>query len=861
MTLEQPRPSPKLRYVSGRRPRHGSIATAENLGDDPEIEWIEGFAIWVAVLVVIVITAANDWVKEKQFRKLAEVKDDKVCRLIRSGKEQEAAVSSLVVGDVIHVEAGDEVPADCLLITGTGIAADESSLSGESESVQKGTVHECYMQIQKPQGSLHFVKQQQRLHPQEDLQQQHHHPHPYEQRVGVEQSAAEIFRAQGRELRRDSSYKPLGIANKGAENRLGPELEESEDHVECLNICDKVKALQERHSLGEDNTDGSILMDNICLNSTSVLERQVVPQVASPMLSRLISMASNTVTAVQQTVKQVGSPTECALLQFACDFGFDYQRIREERLLEDTDVSRKAVCLDDCVHTSVTVDPVRDEVPDAVRACQNAGIKVRMVTGDNLETAKQIALQCNIFHPEKNGHAMTGAEFNALVGGVVCSHCKIAVCDCPRNQSEEKRTGRKMRIDVLARPEEFDKIADNLQVLARSQPIDKYVLVVGLKQRRNAVVAVTGDGANDAPALKTADVGFAMGVSGKEVAKRAADIVLLDDNFGSIVKAVRWGRNIYDNIRRFLQFQLTVNVVAVLTALLTVLVLRESPLTAVQMLWVNLIMDSLASLALATEPPTDDLLKRGPHSRDEYLISRIMFRNIVGQAVYQLAVMLLLIFAGDRFIPEVSWTFLTAEKRQKFPHFCEFSDCTRETMPPTGSLIRSGRRYHPFSTEEDYLHKWHVEIGTSRHYTLVFNVFVFMQICNMLNARKINNECNIFQGVLKNKMWMFITILIGCVQALVVQFGNRAMSCHQQGLTGMQWIVTLAFGVGSTAVGYLLRFVPYQWLPEAGRREVHLLDESRTLALASRGRLSSERLSLRLGGGVGLTSEQRQALV
>ncbi|PHJ16591.1 calcium-translocating p-type pmca-type protein [Cystoisospora suis] len=457
---------------------------------------------------------------------------------------------------------------------------------------------------------------------------------------------------------------------------------------------------------------------------------------------------------------------------------------------------------------------------------------------------------------------MTGPQFYNLVGGVVCKNCRVAVCDCPRSLGEEKKSeGNKLRVDVIARPEEFDKIADNLEVLARSQPMDKYALVVGLKELRDAVVAVTGDGANDAPALKTADVGFAMGISGKEVAKQAADIVLLDDNFGSLVKAVKWGRNVYDNIQRFLQFQLTVNIVAVFTAFLTAMVIRESPLTAVQMLWVNLIMDSFASLALATEPPTDDLLKRKPHSRKDYLISQIMFRNIIGQAVYQLTVMLVLIFGADRFIPERPWTYLSVDRRERFPAFCEFSDCNRETMPPTGGILRSGRRYLPFTNEEDYFDRWRVDLGASRHYTLVFNTFVFMQIFNMLNARKINDEWNIFSGVLKNKMWISIAVFISAVQVLVVQFGGIAINCHQQGLTGAQWGISLVLGSGSVIVGLFLHLVPYKFLPETGTKEVDLLQEGPSLALASRGRLSSERLSVRLGGGVGMTSEQKHALI
>ena len=160
----------------------------------------------------------------------------------------------------------------------------------------------------------------------------------------------------------------------------------------------------------------------------------------------------------------------------------------------------------------------------------------------------------------------------------------------------------------------FEKIVRELRVLARSSPEDKYILATGLKQLEN-VVAMTGDGSNDAPALKKADIGFAMGIAGTEVAKEAAGIILLDDNFSSIITAIKYGRNIFDCIRKFLQFQLTVNVVAIFMAFLGAAIIKESPLTPVQMLWVNLIMDTLAALALATEPPADELLFRMPYSR------------------------------------------------------------------------------------------------------------------------------------------------------------------------------------------------------------------------------------------------------
>jgi len=187
--------------------------------------------------------------------------------------------------------------------------------------------------------------------------------------------------------------------------------------------------------------------------------------------------------------------------------------------------------------------------------------------------------------------------------------------------------------------------------MARSRPEDKYALVTGLKERDN-VVAVTGDGTNDAPALKKADVGFAMGIAGTCVAREAADIILLDDNFASIIVACLWGRNIYESVKKFLQFQLTVNVVAVLSVFIAAIFLSESIFTPVQMLWVNLIMDTLASLALATEPPYKELLLAPPHSKTEYIVSARMMKHILLQSVYQIIVILTTTFLGEKYIPE-----------------------------------------------------------------------------------------------------------------------------------------------------------------------------------------------------------------
>lgn len=183
--------------------------------------------------------------------------------------------------------------------------------------------------------------------------------------------------------------------------------------------------------------------------------------------------------------------------------------------------------------------------------------------------------------------------------------------------------------------------------MARCRPNDKYVLATGLQQLGH-VVAMTGDGQNDAPALSKADIGFAMGICGSDAAKNASDIVIMDDNFASVIVAIKFGRNVYDCVRKFLQFQMTVNVVAMFIVFSGAVIFTEPPLNSVQMLWVNLIMDTFAALALATEPPSPELLNRQPHKRDSMIVSPVMWRNIFGQAFYQIFVMLLILFCGAK---------------------------------------------------------------------------------------------------------------------------------------------------------------------------------------------------------------------
>ena len=259
-------------------------------------------------------------------------------------------------------------------------------------------------------------------------------------------------------------------------------------------------------------------------------------------------------------------------------------------------------------------DPLRKGIVDAVRKCHDASVTVRMVTGDNLETAMAIAKDAGIISNNTKRSrftCMTGDAFRKHFGGLKKEYIG----------GEEK--------EVIANVHAFREIIKELRVLARSTPMDKYILVTGLRNE-GSVVAVTGDGTNDAAALKKANVGFAMGIAGTEVAKEAADIILLDDNFGSIVTSIKWGRNVYDSIRKFLQFQLTVNLVAMFMALVGGIFLGDSPINSVQMLWVNLIMDTFAALALATEAPKEDIIKRKPCSKNESILTDVMWRNVLG---------------------------------------------------------------------------------------------------------------------------------------------------------------------------------------------------------------------------------------
>ncbi|MDR3353828.1 MAG: calcium-translocating P-type ATPase, PMCA-type [Synergistaceae bacterium] len=355
-------------------------------------------------------------------------------------------------------------------------------------------------------------------------------------------------------------------------------------------------------------------------------------------------------------------------------------------------------------------DPVRAEVPDAIRACSKSGIGVKIVTGDNQETAKEIGRQIGLLNEGDDIEQvhLTGTEF-------------------------EERTD-----------DELLAIAPKLKILSRAKPQHKLRLVRTL-QKLGEVVAVTGDGTNDAPALNHANVGLAMGKAGTAVAKEASDIILLDDSFRSIVNAIMWGRSLYQNIQRFVLFQLTVNVTALFIALIGPFIGVELPLTVTQMLWVNLIMDTFAALALAAEPPHQDVMKNKPRDPEAFIVTSKMWQQILGYAAVFIVILV-------------------------------------------GMLLK-------------------IKDGgiTDYELSLFFNVFVMLQLWNLFNARCLGLSGSAFSGVFENRGFVCIAFIIFVGQILITQFGGEAF--RTEPLSAEDWAFIIIPTSIVLWVGEILRFI------------------------------------------------------
>ena len=353
----------------------------------------------------------------------------------------------------------------------------------------------------------------------------------------------------------------------------------------------------------------------------------------------------------------------------------------------------------------VISDPLRADVFAAVERCRHAGIDIKMLTGDNIITAKAIATQLGILDDE---------------------HIAVEAKD----------------VEDLS-DEEFSEIIKKIRVIARSTPVIKMRVVKALKAQGN-VVAVTGDGINDAPAIKNADVGVAMGITGTEVSKEASDIVLLDDSFSTIVTAVQWGRGIYENFQRFIQFQLTVNLSSVLIVFICVVLNIGNPFTAIQMLWINLIMDGPPAVTLGLEPMRNGLMDRSPTPRNSSIVSKDMLSRIIVNGLFMTLIVIL----------QVEFNFLAIE--------------------------------------------------AGHESTAIFTLFVLFQLFNAFNARELGNN-SIFKNFLHNHIMLAVFAGTFVLQVIITQFGGDVFDTN--GLNIIDWLKVFAMALSIIALSEIVKLV------------------------------------------------------
>ncbi|KAK3221270.1 hypothetical protein Dsin_008295 [Dipteronia sinensis] len=837
--------------------------------------WYDGGSIAFAVILVIVVTAISDYRQSLQFQNLNDEKRNIHLEVIRGGRRVEVSIYDLVVGDVVPLNIGDQVPADGVVISGHSLSIDESSMTGESKIVHKDSKNPFLMSGCKvadgsgtmlvtgvgvnTEWGLLMASISEDTGEETPLQVRLNGVATFIGIVGLAVALIVLVVLLARYFTGHTKNPDGSVPFTPGKTKVGDAVDGA---IKILTVAvtivvvavpeglplavtltlaysmrkmmaDKalVRRLSACETMGSATTICSDKTGTLTLNQMTVVEayaggKKIDPPDSnsqfSPMLSSLLieGIAQNSngsvyVPAGGGDVELSGSPTEKAILKWGIQLGMNFEAARSESsiirvfpfnsekkrggvavklpnsevhihwkgaaeivlascvkyidtndqlVVMDEDkatyfknsiddmASRSLRCVaiayrpymekvsdneeelsewvlpdNDLVLLAIVgiKDPCRPSVKDAVRMCQIAGVKVRMVTGDNIQTARAIAMECGILTSEADA-----SESNIIEGK--------AFRELPDSEREE--------------------IAEKISVMGRSSPNDKLLLVQALRKRGH-VVAVTGDGTNDAPALHEADIGLAMGIQGTEVAKESSDIIILDDNFASVVKVVRWGRSVYANIQKFIQFQLTVNVAALVINFVAAVSSGDVPLNAVQLLWVNLIMDTLGALALATEPPTDHLMYRPPVGRREPLITNIMWRNLLIQAIYQLSVLLVLNFNGK-------------------------------------SLLN-------------------LEHDTSDHAnkvknTLIFNSFVICQIFNEFNARK-PDEKNIFAGITKNRLFMGIVALTIVLQILIIEFLGKFASTVR--LNWKHWIISVVIGFIGWPLAFLGKFIPVPATP------------------------------------------------
>ncbi|MDD1728986.1 MAG: calcium-translocating P-type ATPase, PMCA-type [Methanospirillum sp.] len=750
---------------------------------------IDTLGIALAVILATSIAFLTEYKSNREFEALYAMREDTSVKVVRNGSPTSIQMRDVVVGDYILLEAGDQVPADGYLRVASDIEVDESAFTGESEPVGKNSDDEVmkgsYITAGRGTMIAAAVGDNTKMgeisssliegtRPETPLQLKLKDLADLISKFGYIMAGLIIILVliQGFFLGvpPESPIEVFGFFLQACMLAVviivvsvpeGLPVSVTVSLALTMKKMTRVKSLVRRMIACE--TVGSVTV--ICTDKTGTLTMNQMEVAAASievpeMTTNIPSTPSEWITlnaAVNSTAEldekegrviTIGNSTEGALLRWLHRSGIRYPDIRNAWLVEHQDffTSKKkqmttiipyghrylllvkgapeiisATCTPapDLSHlhhlagramrtlafahgelqpgetepVSFTWDgyvgirdEVRPDVNEAVKSCSNAGITVKMVTGDSPETAAAIAKETAIL---TSGIVMTGPEFREL--------------------SEEKRR----------------EIAPAIQVLARSDPHDKLLMVRAL-QANGEVVAVTGDGTNDAPALRNADVGFAMGIAGTEIAREASDIILLDDSFPTIKSAVWWGRALFENIQRFLVFQLTINIAAAILTFIAPLLGVSPPFTIIQLLWINIIMDSLAALALCSEAPHPALMKRKPIPKTASVITPYMKWAILITAGIYIAVGIAGLILG---LP-----FMTTPQEQA---------------------------------------------------TAFFSAFVIAQVWNGFNCRGINGIMpSIFRG---NPVFFGIMGCIVCIQILIVQYGGMVFDTVP--LTLLQWMM------------------------------------------------------------------------
>ena len=491
-------------------------------------------------------------------------------------------------------------------------------------------------------------------------------------------------------------------------------------------------------------------------------------------------------------------------------------------------------------------DTIRKGVKEAVIKCKEASINVIMVTGDNIQTAHSIAKECNIIdhncslltEPKNDEEKLlnnlnnppieiNGDAFYEIIGGIYCSTCNKnqGLCTCPKTYAEAELISRNtnmpiqlLKNDKIRNMENFKKIITNLKIMARSKPIHKYALVLGLKEL-NYIVAVTGDGTNDAPALSKSDVGFSM-FNGTDIAKNSSDIILMDNNFSSIVTAIKYGRNIIDNLRKFIQFQLVINLTVCSFIVICSCIGSETPIKSIQMLWIDLIMDSLATLTLATEPPHDGLLKRKPTKRNENIITTSMIKHVYFQTFVQFFLLIFIYLYGPTLIEEQDLSRLAENKLilkcygvlpgQGFdPNKIIYGIKTywSNDIEINKNLASKGLcgEYANYNNLSKAFKLYNKRQGAPVQLTIIFNIFVLYTLFNQLNCRIVDGSFNIFSRIKNNKLFIFFELFEFVIQFIIIEFWNVIFKATRNGLTIQQWGICIFLSSLSLVVDFLLK--------------------------------------------------------